>query len=145
MVLRIKAWEVPLRLSAGAFILNSGLVKLGMDGEAAAQTQGFAAGAYPWLSKVDPGQFVRTLSAGELALGAALLLPVVPAGLAGAGLTVFSAGLIGLYLRTPGMHKEGSLRPTEQGIAIAKDVWLLAIGLAFIIDDLDDMVHKRTP
>ena len=46
----------------------------------------------------------------------------------------FSAGLLGLYLRTPGMHN--SLRPTQQGTPIAKDVWLLGIGAGLVIDDL---------
>jgi hypothetical protein len=69
-----------------------------------------------------------------------VLLPFVPAGVAGAALTVFSAGLIGLYLRTPGMRREGSLRPTEQGIPLAKDVWLAAIGASLTIDDL---VNRR--
>lgn len=84
--------------------------------------------------------FAKTLSASELAIGAAVLLPFVPGGVAGAALTVFSAGLIGLYLRTPGMRREGSLRPTEQGIPLAKDVWLAAIGASLMIDDL---VNRR--
>jgi hypothetical protein len=42
------------------------------------------------------------LAAGELTLGATLLLPVIPTGLAGLGLAALSAGLLGLYLRTPG-------------------------------------------
>ena len=143
-MVRIKAREVPLRLGAGAFILNSGLAMLGHDDAAAAQTHRFAAGVYPGLGRVDPRLFVRALAAGELALGAALLVPVVPTGIAGAGLTAFSAGLLGLYLRTPGMRQEGSLRPTEQGLPIAKDVWLLAIGLSFVIDDLNNRMC-RTP
>jgi len=63
-------------------------------------------------------------------------LPFVPAGVAGVALTAFSAGLLGLYLRTPGMRHEGSLRPTEQGIPLSKDVWLVAIGASLVIDDL---------
>ena len=57
---------------------------------------------------------------------------MVPAALAGAGLTAFSAGLLGLYLKTPGMRHEGSLKPTEDGIALAKDSWLFAIGLSLL-------------
>ena len=64
-------------------------------------------------------------------LGAASAAPAV---FAGAGLAAFSAGLIGLYLRTPGMRQEGSLRPTEQGIALSKDIWLLGIGVSLIAD-----------
>lgn len=138
MVLRIKARQVPLRLGTGAFILNSGLSKLGKDESAAAQTHGFAVGAYPGLKQIDPKVFLRALTIGELTLGAALLLPIIPGWLAGAGLTAFSGGLLGLYLRTPGLRKERSLRPTDQGIPIAKDIWLLAIGLSVVIDDLTD-------
>jgi hypothetical protein len=39
-----------------------------------------------------------------------------------------------MYLRTPGMRKEGSLAPTQQGIGLAKDVWMLGIGVGFVLD-----------
>jgi hypothetical protein len=142
--LQLRAWEVPLRVGAGAFILNSGLAKLRADDAAAKQTHGFAAGAYPAVRRLDPRLFVGALSAGEIALGTALLVPIVPPALVGAGLTAFSSALIGLYLRTPGLRQEGSLRPTEQGIPIAKDVWLLAIGLAFVMDDVRDRIRRKT-
>ena len=144
MALRLKAWEVPLRAGAGAFILNSGLTKLRADDDAAKQTHGFATSAYPALERLDPRLFVGALSAGEIALGAALLVPVVPAALAGTGLIAFSGGLLGLYLRTPGLRQEGSLRPTERGTAIAKDVWLLAIGLAFVADEVRDRLRRKS-
>ncbi|WP_371402693.1 hypothetical protein OHA10_32990 [Kribbella sp. NBC_00662] len=143
MKLQPKAWQVPLRVSTGAFILNSGLAKVRADEAAAKQTHGFAAGAYPFLRRLDPGSFVGSLSAGEIALGTALLVPVVPAGLVGAALTAFSGGLVGLYLRTPGLRQEGSLRPTDQGVPIAKDAWLLAIGLAFVVDEVHDRLRRR--
>ncbi|MFD7834308.1 hypothetical protein [Streptomyces sp. NPDC059761] len=53
-------------------------------------------------------------------------------------LTVFTVGTLGLYLRTPGMRQEGSLRPTEQGIALAKDIWLLGIGVSLIAEGVKD-------
>jgi hypothetical protein len=138
MRLPIKARHLPPRIAAGAFILNSGVGKWSADDETAAQLHGFAVGTYPFLAKLKPRDFVRLLAASEIALGAALLLPVVPAVVAGAGLTAFSGGLLGLYARTPGMRKEGSPLPTQQGIAIAKDVWMLGIGLGLVIDDLTD-------
>src|SRR6266487_2758163 len=136
MNLRVKAWHVPPRLVTGVFFLNSGLSKRGADEATAGQLHGFASGTYPFLRKLDARQFTRLLSAAEIAIGAALVLPVVPAGLAGAGLTAFALGTLGLYLRTPGLRQEGSLRPTEQGIPIAKDVWMVGIGLALVIDEL---------
>jgi hypothetical protein len=136
MNLRKKARQLPLRLAAGSFVINSGLSMWRADEASAQRLEGFAAGAYPFLAKLDPQLFAKALSAAEVAVGAAVLWPFVPAGVAGAALTAFSAGLIGLYLRTPGMHEEGSLRPTQQGLPLAKDVWLAAIGASLIIDDL---------
>ena len=134
----VKARQLPPRVAAGAFILNSGIGKLRADEETAAQLHGFAAGAYPFVNKLKPAQFTRLLAVGEITLGAALLLPVVPAAVAGAGLAAFSGGLLGLYARTPGMRKKGSPFPTQQGITLAKDVWLVGIGLGLVLDGLTD-------
>jgi hypothetical protein len=123
-------------LAAGSFVVNSGLSKWGSDELTAKNLAGFAAGSYPFLGKLNPQLFVRALSASEIALGTALLVPFVPAGVAGAGLAAFSASLVGLYLRTPGVRNEGSLRPTDQGVPLAKDSWLAAIGLALVLDEL---------
>jgi hypothetical protein len=130
------ARRFPLRLTSGAFILNSGLSKRNVDEATAKQLHGFAVGTYPVLTRVEPQRFVQLVSAGEVAIGAALLLPVVPAAVAGAGLTAFGGSTLGLYLRTPGMREEGSLRPTERGLPIAKDVWLLGMGLSLLVDGL---------
>lgn len=140
---RSKAWQVPVRVVTGAFILNSGMTKRGADKDTAAQLHGFAAGTYPQVKAVGPERFVASLSTAEIALGTVLLaIPVVPAVVAGAGLTAFSAGLLGLYARTPGMHQEGSIRPTEQGTAVAKDVWMLGIGAALLVDSLVDRAGR---
>ncbi len=128
--------RLPGRLAAGAFILNAGVAKWSADEETAARLHGMAAGTYPFLAKMKPADFARLLAVSEMALGTALLLPVVPAGLAGAGLTAFSGGLLGMYLRTPGMTREGSVRPSQQGTALAKDVWMFAIGLGLMADAL---------
>jgi hypothetical protein len=124
--------EIAPRISAGAFILNSGLGKRDVPAEAAAGMHGFAAGTYPFLKSVPPEQFVKGLSAVEIAIGGALLTPFVPTALAGALLTGFSGGLLGLYLKTPGMRKEGSIFPTEQGLSLAKDSWLVGIGIGLL-------------
>ncbi|MER6169463.1 hypothetical protein [Streptomyces violaceorubidus] len=134
MRLPVELRHVAPRLATGAFILNSGLAKRGADEQTAAMMHGMAKNTYPFLEKMQPSTFVRLLCAGEIALGTALLLPVVPTALAGIGLTAFSAGLVGLYLRTPGMREEGSLRPTQEGTALAKDTWMLGIGVGFVVD-----------
>ena len=138
----VKAHHLPQRVATGAFILNSGIGKLRPDEEAAAQLHEFAAGAYPFVNKLKPADFTRLLAVGEITLGAALL-PVVPAAVAGAGLAAFSGALLGLYARTPGMRKQGSLFPTQQGIPLAKDAWMMGIGLALVIDDLTDRVGPK--
>lgn len=136
MSLRDKAWQLPLRLAAGSFVLNAGLSKWDSEDEHAKQLQGFASGAYPWVNDLDSRTFVQALAGAEIAIGAAVLTPAVPAVLAGLGLTAFSAGLVGLYWRTPGMHQDRSVRPTEQGTPLAKDVWLLAIGASLVVGGL---------
>ena len=143
MALPITLSEIAPRLSAGAFILNSGLTKRGADEEAAAGIHGFASGSYPFLKNVPPKQFAAILSTAEIAVGTALLLPFVPTAVAGALLTGFSGGLLGLYLRTPGMRKPGSLAPTEQGTVIAKDIWLVGIGVGLLTRGTIDRGPRR--
>ena len=128
--------HLPPRLITGAYIVNTGVSKLGADQETAKRLHGMATAAYPLLGKLDAQIFTRLLGAGEITLGASLLLPIVPPALAGLGLAGFSAGLLGLYLRIPGMRQHRSLRPTAQGTPLAKDAWLLGIGLSFVIDTI---------
>lgn len=136
MRLPVKARHLPGRLAVGAFILNSGLSKRAADEDTASQLHGFASGTYPVLQQLDAKTFIRLLSAGEITLGSALLLPVVPTAVAGACLAAFSAGLLGMYLRTPGMREEGSLKPTQQGTPLAKDSWMLGMGVGLLVDEL---------
>ena len=143
MGLPITLSEIAPRISAGAFILHSGLGKRGADEQTAAGMHGFAAGSYPFLKNMQPQQFASLLSTSEIAIGAALLMPIVPTAVAGAALTAFSGGLLGLYLRTPGMRKPGSLAPTEQGLAIAKDSWLLGIGIGLLTRGTLDRGPRR--
>jgi uncharacterized membrane protein YphA (DoxX/SURF4 family) len=134
----VKLRHLPQRVVTGAFILNSGIGKWSADEETAKQLHGFAVGTYPFLAKLKPQDFVKLLAGTEIALGTALLLPFVPTVVAGAGLTAFSGGLLGLYVRTPGMRKEGTPLPTQQGIPLAKDVWMAGIGLGLVLDELTD-------
>jgi hypothetical protein len=132
----MKVSHIPLRLTTGAFILNSGLSKQGLEGQAAEGIHGMAVGAIPALKRIPPERFAKILSNSEMALGVALLVPFVPSALAGAALTGFSAGLVRLYLKTPGMRQPGSIKPTQQGIGMAKDVWLLGAGLTLLLDGM---------
>ena len=134
----MKLWHVPLRLASGAFVLDQGLSKRSVEEDRAQGLLGMATTAVPQLQSMEPKQFVNVLSNSEIALGSALLIPLVPAWLAGAGLTAFAANLMRLYLKAPGMRQEGSLRPSERGMGIAKDSWLLAMGLALVIGGLTE-------
>lgn len=136
--MQLKLWHIPLRLATGAFILQSGLSKRGIEGEAAEGLHEFAAAGNPEVQALEPEQFAKGLSTTEMLLGGALLTPFVPSWLAGIGLTGFAAGLNRLYWNAPGLRQEGDVRPTEQGQGIAKDVWMTAIGLALTIDGLTD-------
>jgi hypothetical protein len=128
--------QYPLRAAIGAFTLNSGLSKRSLEGEAAEQVHGMAVGAIPALKRFPPTTFARLLAGTEIALGVGLLLPAVPSVLVGAGLVAFSGGLLRLYWATPGMHEPGDVRPSQQGVPLAKDVWLFGAGLTLILDDL---------
>jgi uncharacterized membrane protein YphA (DoxX/SURF4 family) len=134
----VKLRNLPLRLATGAYILNSGLDKRGLPEEAAAGMQGMAAGAFPQVSQLKPKEFLALLSTSEVALGAALLSPFVSPVVAGAALSGFSSALLTMYWRTPGLRKEGSVFPTQDGIAIAKDAWMLGIGLSLVIGTVTD-------
>jgi hypothetical protein len=143
--MKFKTWHIPVRLATGAFILNSGMNKLrAEDEEMHKGVHGMASTAYPQFANVEPKTFTKALGAGEVALGPALLTPLVSPGLAGLGLTAFSSGLLGLYLRVPGMTEDG-IRPSHQGIPLAKDSWLLAIGLALMLDRATNKVRDALP
>ena len=145
MRLPITASEIAPRIATGAFILNSGLGKRNADEGTAAGLHGFAASTYPFLKDVPPATFAKALATTEIAIGAALLTPFVPAAVAGALLTGFSAGLLGLYLRTPGMTKPGlSVAPTQEGLAVSKDVWMLGIGIGLLTRGLVEREPRGT-
>src|SRR5579875_3083892 len=129
MSLSAKLRRAPLRAVTGAFILNSGVGKLGADDETAKNLHGMASGTYGFLGNLQPGTFTKALGVGEVAVGSALLLPIVPPAVAG-----LSGALVNLYWRTPGLHEEGNPRPTSAGIPMAKDVWMLGIGTGLVAD-----------
>jgi hypothetical protein len=132
-----KLWHVPVRLATGAIILDQGLLKLGADEDTAKWLHGQAAHAFPQVEDMDPREFVQLLSAAEISLGAALLgIGFVPSSLAGLGLSIFGGSLTQLYLKAPGTRREGSIAPSQQGVGLAKDSWMLAIGTALVLDAL---------
>jgi uncharacterized membrane protein YphA (DoxX/SURF4 family) len=132
MRVQLTARDLPGRIATGAYILHAGLDKWKGPVEQAEAVHGMAAGAYPFLQSVPPTRFLRLLAASEVATGALLLSPFVSNAMAGSALTAFSAGLLGMYARTPSMHKPGSIWPTQAGTPVSKDVWMLGIGLGLM-------------
>ncbi len=126
--------HIPLRLITGAFILNSGLGKTALDEGTAGYLQSMASKGFPQASQLEAAQFGKILAASEIAVGSALLAPFIPSRLAGFVLLVFAAGLMTMYFRTPELTEDDGIRPTQDGIAVAKDSWMVAIGLALILD-----------
>jgi hypothetical protein len=139
-----KLWHVPVRLATGALILDQGMSKLGADEDTAKWLHGQAVLAFPQLGETDPRDFALLLSASEIALGVALLgIGLVPPGLAGAGLAAFGGSLGRLYLNVPGARRDASLAPSQQGVPLAKDTWMLAIGTALVLDSLFGPRRRR--
>lgn len=122
-----------LRAVPGAYMLNSGIGKLGLPAEAAAGLQAMAAKGVPAVEKLTPEQFGKALSYGEIAVGGALLLPIVPTRVAGLALGAFSGGLLAMYFRTSEFTEADGIRPSQEGTAVSKDVWLAAIAAALLL------------
>jgi hypothetical protein len=130
----MRVTHIPLRLSTGAFILNAGWGKRHLDKDSAAGLQAMAARVIPPVSRIDSATFGKMLSYAEMALGVALLTPLLPSRLAGTCLGLFSGSLFTMYLKTPGMTLEDGIRPSPQGTVLAKDIWMLGIAAALVLD-----------
>jgi uncharacterized membrane protein YphA (DoxX/SURF4 family) len=128
-----KIRRAPGRVAAGSLILHSGRVKLKGDAMFAQAVHAVFCGTYPALKPVPPAILLKALAIIEITVGSLLLLPLIGARFAGASLTGYSLTLLGMYLRTPGMHDE-RLLPTLAGTAFAKDAWLTAIGASLVLD-----------
>lgn len=124
--------NLALRAIPGAYILNSGLNKLGMDKDTATFLRDEASKGVPMVKDMEPNEFRKFLTYGEISVGAALLLPFVPKRIAGLALGVFSAGLVSTYLNDPSKTQDDGIRPSEEGTSLAKDSWLMAIAIALV-------------
>ena len=127
--------ELPLRLATGPFLLWSGLRKLQRP-EVGDELLLAAARSLPQLEDVfggEPERFARLAGALELLLGAWL-----SSGLrrraGGLALAAYAGAALSLLWSVPGNRVAGSAwEPSEQGRPVAKDVWLLGIGLALAL------------
>jgi uncharacterized membrane protein YphA (DoxX/SURF4 family) len=137
--------HIPVRLAAGSFILNSGIGKLHADEITAKGLHSMAMGTYPFVDNAEPMVFARSLGAGEILIGATLLSPFVSPFMAGATLVGFSGALLHMYRETPGMTEDDGVRPTSKGVPLAKDVWMLGIGLGLMIDGVTPKRKRHKP
>ncbi len=122
--------------------MNSGLNKLNGEDEYLEHVFGMAVTAYPILDAVGSTRFSKLFGSLEVLIGTLLLIPLIPDAVAGTVMLPFSAGLAGLYLRIPGMRADKSVRPTSQGIAMAKDLWLLGISLSLITSQVKSKMRN---
>jgi uncharacterized membrane protein YphA (DoxX/SURF4 family) len=136
--LGLRPRDIPGRVATGGYILHAGLEKWQGDQARAEALHKMASNAFPVLKRIPPDRFLRLLAGTEIAVGSALLLPLVPATIAGAALTGFSGSLLALYGRTPALRKPGSIWPSQAGTGVSKDIWMLGIGLGLIAGDLAD-------
>ena len=144
--MRFQLWHLPVRLATGAYILSSGINKwTSQDEEMHKGVHSMATTAYPQLDSVEPKTFTKALAGAEMALGTALLTPFISPAMAGAALSAFSGGLVGLYMRTPSMREAGSIRPSQNGTAVAKDIWMLGIGTALLVDAATSRIRRLMP
>ncbi|MCZ2401899.1 hypothetical protein IV498_01545 [Paenarthrobacter sp. Z7-10] len=134
-----------MRLATGAFILNSGIGKLHLDHDNAEGLKSMAANAFPALKNMEADQFGKLLSLGEISVGAALLTPFIPSRLAGLVLAGFSASLLRMYFKTPALTEADGIRPSQAGTPVSKDVWMLGIAAALILDRKHKTTSVSTP
>lgn len=120
------------RVIPGAFIANSGAGKIGMPAEASAGLQQYAATGVPLVKALPADKFGTILGVSEVALGAALAIPAIPNRVAGVGLTAFSAGLLSLYFANPENTKADRIRPSDEGLSLSKDIFMLSLGVGLI-------------
>lgn len=128
-----KVRRAPGRVAAGSLILHAGRVKYKGDAMFAQAIHSVFSATYPVFKPIPPPVLLKAVALVEITVGSLLLLPLVGAKLSGMLLTGYSLTLLGMYLRTPGMHDE-RLLPTLAGTALAKDAWLTAIGTSLVLD-----------
>ena len=87
------------------------------------------------MKDIDVASFRKLLGYGEISVGAALLLPFVPKHIAGLALGGFSAALLSIYFSDPAKTMDDGIRPSSEGLSMAKDSWLAAIAIALILGD----------
>jgi len=136
--------RAPLRLTTGAFVVNSGISTFNADDETTKKLQTSAARLVPQVERMDSRTFAKVLAAGEVTLGTALMLPVVPAAVAGLGLSAFAASLLATQRHTNGQHADARSEPPAPATVTATDAWMLGAGVSLLIDALTSPAHDKS-
>jgi hypothetical protein len=149
MELSANVRRAPLRLTTGAFVLNSGVTRFNADEQTSKRLQQTAAQWLPQVNRMDSRTFAKTVAAGEVALGTALMLPVVPAAIAGLGITAFAASLLAARGSAAGQHVGPTGVPTESttpepAVPKATEAWMLGSGVSLLLDALTAPAHDKS-
>lgn len=144
MRISANARRAPLRLTSGAFVLNSGVSTFAATDERSKRLQSTVATLVPQVERMDPRTFAKALGAGEVALGTALILPIVPAAVAGLGLSAFAASMLATRRPANGQHAETTGEPTAQAIPNATEAWMLGSGVSLLLDALTTPAHDKS-
>ncbi len=105
--------HVPVRLAAGAFILNSGIGKLHADEMTAKGLHSMATGTYPFLAKAEPMASRARWAPAKSLIGATLLSPFVSPFVAGATPRRL-LGFAAAHVSEDARHDEGRRHATDQ-------------------------------
>ncbi|WP_394282148.1 hypothetical protein [Corynebacterium sp.] len=124
--------SIALRVIPGAYILNSGIGKLKLPEEASAGLHQAATSGISAIKNLPAKDFSKYLGGAEVGLGAALLAPFVSNKVAGAGLVAFGSGLLTMYFNNEENTESDGIRPSQQGLSLSKDSWLVALGLGLL-------------
>ncbi len=134
--------RAPLRLTTGAFVLNSGVSTFNANEEKIQRLHASAVSVLPQVARLKPRTFAKALAAGEVTLGTALMLPIVPPAIAGLGLSAFAASL--LAARQPASAQQAAA-PGETSSAVpgATEAWMLGSGVSLVLDALTTPAHDK--
>ena len=135
--------RAPLRLTTGAFVLNSGVSTFNASDAKIQRLQASAAQLVPQVGQMTPRTFAKALAAGEVALGTALMLPIVPPAIAGLGLSAFAASLLATRRSSSGQHTDPPGETSTGPVPGATEAWMLGSGVALLLDALTTPAHDK--
>jgi len=135
--------RAPIRLTAGAFVLNSGVSTFNASDQKAKRLQTSAAKLVPQVERMDPRTFAKALAAGEVTLGTALMLPIVPPAIAGLGLSAFAASLLATRQPISGQNSDEPGETSTAAVPGATEAWMLGSGVSLLLDALTTPAHDK--